>query len=145
MSPNDQGFFATQLILILHSSFASLASALCLASSCRKPKSVPNKNINAMRRPKNVAQRCVLRCLASCDWIDVALQPNLMRWWSGKDGMNQQKIRAEISGDASCYYDCLLFRALFHKRVMWPNDQGFFATRTNDLRQPETRSDKRKA
>jgi len=31
--------------------------------------------------------------------------------------MNQQKIRAEINGDASCCGECLLFRVRFHKCV----------------------------
>jgi hypothetical protein len=31
--------------------------------------------------------------------------------------MNQQKIRAEINGNASCCDNRLLFRVLFHKRV----------------------------
>jgi hypothetical protein len=31
--------------------------------------------------------------------------------------MNQQSIRAEITGNASCCDDCFLFCVLFHKRV----------------------------
>jgi hypothetical protein len=36
--------------------------------------------------------------------------------------MNQQKIRAEINGDARCGDERLLFRVRFHKRVIGQAD-----------------------
>jgi len=70
-----------------------------------------------MGGPEKVSQRSVLWCLAQGDGVDVGLKPHMMRRRSGKDGIRQQKIRAEIAGNAGYGDKRFLFCGIFHRRV----------------------------
>jgi hypothetical protein len=63
---------------------------------------------------------CGVVGLASGKRVDVTLKPNLMLWRPGEDGMNQQKIRAEITGNTNGCDEGLLFGGRFHQRVNDP-------------------------
>jgi hypothetical protein len=78
---------------------------------------MPHQNINLVCRPEKMPEWCGVVGFAPGKRVDVTLKPNMMLRRSGENGMNQQSIRAEITGDASCCDECLLFGGLFHKRV----------------------------
>ena len=80
---------------------------------------MPHQNVNLVCRPENMPEWCGIMSFGSGERVDVALKPDVMLRWSGENGMNQQKIHAEINGNASCCDECLLscVRFHFHKRV----------------------------
>jgi hypothetical protein len=58
---------------------------------------MPQQYINLVRWPEKMLERLGVMSFAPGKRVEVTLKPHMMRRRPGKDGMNQQQIRAKIT------------------------------------------------